>query len=705
MSLYIEQFTDFETYVDIGEYRIALPGKPINKKIINNGLPIEKQVFKRTKYKVGEKEIYASDFNNKIWKLLSENQKKEISDTEWHRRINGCWYYIGGKTIYICGSHYFFLNYFKFTNGTFPQFWDSQWFDFLLLEDSFYNPKVLGQEKIKGRRGGGTAVALGLELWSITMFRGSKGGIMNKNETRAEETNFMPLAYAYSCLPMFFQLEPYRSEYEKGKKLQVRKKLDFTGATSEYINSFIDYRATKDDIYDGDILRFLLLDEVWKWEHKNPLFAILKLILCIKDGGLKNNIKDEDGNVIKFAGLMYLVASVDEISDEQIKNVNEAWNIADPKTETEYLCSTHGIRRYFEPFYFGYKGCIDKFGFSNVEKAIEIVDAQYENILKEQGASKARDFRRQHPKTIEDALIPSVSSSSFNPVLIANAIENIKNLPDNKKPVRYKLLWEEKYVSVKAIPCPDAQDKDPSARFIISMLPQIKNNIQYKNGDLYPNNKDIFLMSIDPIDYDAISSNRRERLSDGACRVKRLLDMSVDGDRFDEEGNPMDFGLNFETNRTVLTYSFRPDYAQDFFEDMLKVAIFYGCYVMMERTSQTLKKMFIDAKMGGFLLDNKGKPIRPDTQYNAGIKTSTESKADFFIAGDLYVSEYMLAERHIEIVDQLKELKPENMTDLDLGTAFLIGEWASNIRRNKFKDFRDKNKPKLETGIILKFKN
>jgi hypothetical protein len=170
-------------------------------------------------------------------------------------------------------------------------------------------------------------------------------------------------------------------------------------------------------------------------------------------------------------------------------------------------------------------------------------------------------------------------------------------------------------------------------------------------------------------------------------------------------GYQLDFGLNFETNRTVLTYSFRPDYAQDFFEDMLKVAIFYGCYVMMERTSQTLKKMFIDAKMGGFLLDNKGKPIRPDTQHNAGIKTSTESKVDFFQAGDLYVSEYMLAERHIEIVDQLKELKPENMTDLDLGTAFLIGEWASNIRRNKFKDFRDKNKPKLETGIILKFKN
>ena len=402
---------------------------------------------------------------------------------------------------------------------------------------------------------------------------------------------------------------------------------------------------------------------------------------------------------------MYLVASVDEISDDQIKNVNKTWDIADPKTETEYLCSTHGIRRYFEPFYFGYKGCVDRFGFSETEKAIKIVNSQYEKILKEEGVLAARNFRRQHPEKVEDALMPSVSSSSFNPVLIAKAIENATNLPDNKKPIRYKLLWEEKYLSVKAIPCPEIIETDPNARFYISKLPDIKNNIQYRNGELYPNNKDIFLMSIDPIDYDKISSERQDRLSDGACRVKRLLDMSIDGDKFDEENNPIDFGLNFETNRTVLTYSYRPDYANEFFEDMLKVAVFYGCCVMMERTSNTLKKMFIDAKMGGFLLDNKGKPITPETQQNAGIKTSAESKVDFFQAGDLYVSEYIMAERHLEVLLQLKDMTPELMTKLDLGTAFLIGEWASNLRRNRFKEHREKNKEKIITGIKFTFLN
>lgn len=702
MSLYIEQFTDFETYVSVGEYSIALPDKPKKGDIINYKFATDNQIFRRTKYKIGAKEIYASDIDYKIWSILSESQRKEISDTEWHRRINGCWYYIGGKTIYIPGSHYFFLNYYRFTNGTYPQFWDSQWFDFLLLEDSFYNPKVLGMEKVKGRRGGGTAVALGFELWCATMFRGSKCGMMNKNEKRADETNFTPLAYAYSCLPYFFQLEPYRTNIENNKKLLIKNKLDFVGSTADYINSYIDFRATKDDSYDGDILRFLLLDEVWKWEYKNPLDAILKLILCIKDGGLKNNIKDSEGNVLKFAGLMYLIASVDEISDEQINNVNEAWNIANPITETEYLCSTHGIRRYFEPVYFGYKGCLDKFGFSDTEKAINIVDTQYNIILKEQGEAKAREYRRQHPKEIEDALMPSVSSSAFNPVLIANAIKNVKNLDDKKKPIRYKLIWEEKYFSVKAIPCPDINENDINARFTISMLPDIKNNIQYRNGELYPNNKDLFLMSIDPIDYDKKASDRPDKLSDGSCRVKRLLDMSVDGDRFDSDGNPLEYGLDFQTNRTILTYSFRPDYAQEFFDDMLKVAVFYGGYVMMERTSNTLKKTFIDAKMGNFLLDNKGKPITPDTHQNAGVKTSAETKVDFFQAGDLYISEYILAERHIEVLEQLKDLCPENMTKRDLGTAFLIGEWASNLRRNRFKEFREKNKKTISTGIRFK---
>lgn len=703
-SLYIDKITDFETYVSIGEYTIALPEKPNKKDIINYNKPIHQQKFQRTKYKIGNKEIYASEIDFNAWSIISENQKKEIADTEWHRRINGCWYYIGGKTIFISGSHYFFLNYFRFTDGTYPQFWDSQWCDFLLLEDSFYSKKVLGLEKVKGRRGGGTAVALGFELWCATMFRGSKCGNMNKNEKKADETNFAPLAYAYSCLPFFFQLEPYRSALSLNKKIQIKNKLDFTGAGSDYINSYIDYRATKDDIYDGDKLRFLLIDEVWKWEYKNPLDAVLKLILCIKDGGLKNNIKDKEGNIIKFAGLMYLVASVDEITDDQIKNVNTAWDIADPKTETDYLCSTHGFRRYFEPFYFGYKGCIDEFGFSQVDRAIEIVDAQYENILKEQGELKAREFRRQHPKVVDDALMPSISSNIFNPILIAKAYENIQKLEDNKKPIRYKLHWQEKYFSVKAIPCPELDINDPNARFTISMLPDIKNNVQYRNGEIYPNNKDIFLMSIDPIDYDKKASDRPDRLSDGSCRVKRLLDMSVDADKFDDEGNPIYFGHGFETNRTVLTYSFRPDYAFEFFEDMLKVAIFYGCYVMMERTSNTLKKMFIDAKMGGFLLDNKGIPITIDTQHNAGVKTSTETKVEFFQAGDLYVSEYILAERHIEILDQIKDLTPENMTNRDLGTSFLIGEWASNLRRNRFKDFREKNKKQELTGINFRFK-
>lgn len=702
-TIYIDQFTDYTTYVQVGEYTIPLPEKPKDKHIINYGKPTDKQVFERTKYKVGNKEIYVSDIDYKVWNLLSDNQKKEIADKEWHKRINGCWYFIGGRTIYIPGSMYFFLNYFKFTNGTYPSFWDSQWFDFLLLEDSFYRSDVLGVEKVKGRRGGGTAVAISFELWAGTMFSGSKCGNMNKNEKKALEINYAPIAYAFVNLPHFFLLEPYRTEIEKGKQPQTKNILDFRGRGRDYINSAIDYRATKDDIYDGEIMRFLLLDEVWKWEYKNPLDAILKLILTIKDGGIKNNLKDEDGNIIRFAGLMYLIASVDEISEDQIDNVNEAWNIARPETATSSWCSTHGIRRYFEPFYFGSKGFIDKFGFSDTGTATTANEEQYQNILKEQGESKAREFRRQHPRTIDDALMPSVSKSVFNPIILAKALENIKNLPENKIPIRYKLVWEEKYRTVKAIPVPEAKRGDMHARFTISMLPEIKNNVQIRNNSLYPNNKDIFLMSIDPIDYDKASSERQDRLSDGSCRVKRMLDMSIDGNRFDDEGNPIELGFEFETNRTVLTYSFRPEYTYEFIDDMLKVAIFYGCYVMMERTSQSLKQMFIDCNMGGFLLDNKGQPITQETRHLAGIKTSMESKVDFFQAGDLYFSEYALAERHIEIIEQLKDLTPENMTKRDLGTSFLIGEWASNLRRNKFKDFRDRNRQAVKTGINFKF--
>jgi hypothetical protein len=47
--------------------------------------------------------------------------------------------------------------------------------------------------------------------------------------------------------------------------------------------------------------------------------------------------------------------------------------------------------------HFGFKGFMDKFGFSDYNRAEEYVEREYENILKNAGYDKAREFKRKKP--------------------------------------------------------------------------------------------------------------------------------------------------------------------------------------------------------------------------------------------------------------------------------------------------------------------
>ena len=57
---------------------------------------------------------------------------------------------------------------------------------------------------------------------------------------------------------------------------------------------------------------------------------------------------------------------------------------------------------------------MDKFGFSLYKKAEDYVNREYDNILKNAGYDKAREFKRKNPLCIEDALTPSSQVCSFD---------------------------------------------------------------------------------------------------------------------------------------------------------------------------------------------------------------------------------------------------------------------------------------------------
>lgn len=685
-SLYIEQFTDFTTGVQVGEYFIPLPAKPNKKDIINYNLPRDKQIFRRTSYEINGKNYYASDLVGDLWKFLPENKKKEIYNNEWERRRNGMWYYIDGKTIFINGFMYYFLNYFKLDGINTPQFWDSQWFDFLLTEDSFYHPQVLGLLGVKGRRGGGTAQKNSTSANVATMYKNSNCGLMNYNEEQCRKVNFMPIRETILKHPDFFLPEPYLTAREKKQlgRQKTEKELVFPD-----VNCNIYISPTKETGFDGTIQRFSIIDECYKWANTNPMITLEKNVLCIKDGGIKQNIRNpETGEILRTAGLVVFVSSVDEINDEQIQVVNDMWDICSPETATENWCSTYGVRRYFEPTPFGFKGFMDRFGFSMYDKAEQAVETDYQNILKSAGYDKAREFKRKNPLKIEDALTPSSEVCSFNFKILEEAYRNANDLAidDAKQPIFCQLDWVVPYREVICRPRPDIRKACKEAPFVISGHPTTPNNIDTTSNRIKPLNIGKFLVGLDPVDYNIKSLNKSTKNSLPAMVVKRILDMNIDGDKFDDKGNPKNFGYGFETNRTVLTYLFRPDDIKDLWEDIAKVLIYYGAPLIHERSTRSIFD-FLDGKnMLKFVLDSKGDVITEKTKDDFGIKTQEGNKRNYFDNMRTYIERYGLAERHNEVNEPMMKVQPQTMTKYDLPTARMIVETIDTTIASKYRN-------------------
>lgn len=685
-NIYLDNITDYTTGVQAQEYFVKFPPKPNLKEIVNYGLPIEKQVFKRTTYNINGKNYYPSDLIGNNWELLPEHIKKEIFTKEFEYRTNGRWYFINGRTIFINGFNYFFLNYFKPNTIHFPNFWDSQWLYYQLLEDSFYAKDVYGLMYIKGRRGGGTATNNSTSCNIATLYKNSNCGLMNYNTDQCQKVNFTPIRESILKLPDFFLPEPYLKARSTGqlKKVKTNEQLYFSD-----VNNYVYSSPTKETGFDGTLQRFAIIDEVYKFPNTDPMVTLEKNILCIKDGGIKNNIKDlETGEIIKYAGLCVFVSSVDEVNDTQIQSVNKMWRSCSPDTATENSCSTYSTRRYFEPASFGLNGYIDNFGFSKMDKAQTYINNEYNNILKNIGFNEAREFKRKNPLTIDDALTPSANVCQFNFEILNNARNNILSMPldDSRLPVFCQLEWEIPFKKVYAVPKPQYKDFDTNARFCISGHPKDANNIKFDLDNIKPLNGGKYLASLDPVDYNKSSLSNSTTGSLPCIRVKRLLDMTIDGGRFDADGKPLNDGLDFETNRTVLTYFFRPNDIKELWNDIAKILIYYGCPLIHERSTRTIFDYLDRNNMFYFILDKKGQQLTYNTKDDFGIKTTKESKQNYFDSARAYIELYGMAERHIEVIDQLIKVTEETMTDNDIATAFMIGECISSIVSNKYKN-------------------
>jgi hypothetical protein len=236
--------------------KITLPKVPKNKKdILFSDLPVEDQCWSRL--------LVPGGLNQD-----SEDAYAEYIVEEFKRRREGIWFMNNGKPQYLTGTHYFALQWVKMEDsGGYMDFRVAQRDMFYFTQACIVDPRCLGEIFVKSRRTGYTYQIICQLLDDATSTSNARIGITSKSDEDAKMA-FSKFRYGFLNLPFFFKPVVKGSEDSKNflefakpsdRSRASKKKKDTN--TDDYLNTFIDYQPTKDDVYDGQKMYRYLGDE------------------------------------------------------------------------------------------------------------------------------------------------------------------------------------------------------------------------------------------------------------------------------------------------------------------------------------------------------------------------------------------------------------------------------------------------------------
>jgi hypothetical protein len=510
---------------------------------------------------------------------------EEYREQEWHRREYGVWFMNNGKPTYLTGSHYLYLTHWRIDVG-YPHFrgTDLEYYYFLAYVEQ--DPYSRGMIEMTKRRFGKTFRA-GVFIYDYCS-RNSKvyGGIQSKTAPDAKTKVFgQAIVEPFQTLPDFFipvydQDQGFRAKskmsfFKTNKKGRVSFE-DLIREEGEELASWIEPRSQKAAAFDGEKLHRYLRDECFKLEEEDVYDAHEVVKPCV----------EIDGQII---GKMLYTSTVEEFNERSKKANMLLWNMSSFDTidpESSVRETNTGLYQFFMP---DYKTMyFDKYGYPDEERGRKYFDDKREQYIRNGNTKGLNGFVRKHPRTPEEAFWSAADMCIYDAVRLKTAMMNLEPIESDIWQ-RGDLEWvgdpKDRKVTFK---------EKPHGPFYVAKYPDEYevNNIQ-KIGDMIrPKNKTTYMIGVDPFDHDIVDlSEQGARPSDGAAAVymKNRLD------------DP-DFNENF-----VAFYLFRRRKAKQFYEDMLKLAVFYGAEILYENQKTGLKHHFEDNDALSFLMRYDGK--------------------------------------------------------------------------------------------------
>ena len=545
--------------ITISDLKIRLPKVPEDKtEILFHDLPKKEQYWRRSE--------------DKGVTLENVEEHEDYILEEYRRRREGIWFYNNGKPTYLTGNAYYALQWGKmFDDGKYMQFRDSQLKMFYHLEACIVDKRSLGQAFLKSRRTGFTYVILFIILNMSTSIKNGKYGMTSKSGDDVVEA-FAKFSYAFLSLP--FWLRPVvKGKLDSPKELffakpsdnsKEAKKLGDTGI-KDYLNTFVDYRPTKDDSYDSIKLDGYLGDEFIKWVKPSDYIKHLAMI---------SPTMMPNGRVV---GKMFLGSTmgahakggeqgIEILNGSLIKNRDTITNKTSTALYFHFLPAQDNMEEFTDIYGKCWvkrppKGTLNVLG-DEITIGSEDYLIAIEDQKRRQSDKAYAEQVRTYPRTIEHAMRDEAEECVFNMTKLEEQMEFNNRTPEEDRFTRGNFDWKNGVKDGEVVFNPRRD-----GRFKIAWLPtkangmgHIMNNVRTKGGKYFPLNKDIIYFACDPFSF-TISAEG----SSGA--IHGLTS------KFPEEGIPR--------NDFVLEYIARPEDSV-FFEDVIKMVRYYGSKILIE---------------------------------------------------------------------------------------------------------------------------
>jgi len=605
ISLFPKNQGKVETISDID---ITLPKKPSKAKLLFSNKVKKNQKWERLELPEGFSWMKAqAEYSDEDVEFINEDAE---------RRLNGVWFMNNGVPTYITGVHYFYIQWCKIDIG-YPEYRDRDRRFFMYWQACITDPKCYGMIMVKHRREGATFKGAAIVLEYVTRNRNANGGLLSKTGADAKEF-FYKLVKMFRSLPPFYQpmiagTDNPKTVLEFDKPGERITKTTRTVQMSDALESKIEWKNTAENSFDSYKLARFVCDEGGKWEEANVF---------------KNWHVVRPTLASRILGKAFFPSTVNEMTRKGGANFKELWDGSDPNDRPANNQTIEGLYRYFTPAYdgleYGNEVFIDEYGNSVIETPdkpvmgingiwIEVGAKEFLNNIRESlkdNTNSLAEHKRQFPWTPEEAFRVETNNCSFDAEKLYQQRE-WNDLYAGRLITPGNFIWENGFGS-KVTFAPSKK-----GRWKVTWVPEKdkQNLLSHNNmGRLRPGNIESIVSGADPYDH---SKTTDPRGSKGASYVFRTYHPAIEG-----------------TYQFVCQYVHRPSTVFEFYEDILRQCIFYGCQILVENNKIGMINWFEEHGYRHFLM------ARPESthtqsskrQKSLGIPTSGDVVRDGLIS-------------------------------------------------------------------------